>query len=140
MKAVIAEGASSVIRRKGKRDLHISVLPQRCCFDRPLHRASEAVSRPRLTIAAGTEPRKNDRHSATDRLAVSEQTLRADKQNRPLAAWSPVSYVSALKINDGFGRGRRDYSSNQTGRCVLKPERVWDVESTQRSYLVYLAC
>src|SRR5262245_30052745 len=136
MKAVIAEGASSVVRRKGKRDFDISVRAQRCCFDRPLHRACEAVSRPRLTIAAGTEPRKNNRHSATDRLAVSEQTLRADKQNRPLAARRPVTYVSALQINVGFGRGRRDYCSNQTARCVLKPERVWDVESTQLSCFV----
>ena len=140
MKAVIAEGASSVIRRKGKRDLHISVLPQRCCFDRPLHRACEAVSRPRLTIAAGTEPRKNDRHSATDRLAVSEQALRADKQNRPLAARSPVTYVSALKINVGFGSRRRDYCSNQTAGGMLEPERISDVELIQLSCFVYIAC
>src|SRR5262249_35868646 len=97
MKAVIAEDASSVVLRKGKRDLHVSVRAQRCCFNRPLRRACEAVSRPRPTISAGTEPRKNDRHSATYRLAVSKQTLRADKQNRPLAARSPVTYVSALK-------------------------------------------
>src|SRR6266700_39340 len=78
----VAQPASGVVRRKCERDLHSSVVVQLCSLERPFHCAGEPMGRVGFAIAARAEPRENDWHAATYRLAGLEQTLGTDKKDR----------------------------------------------------------
>lgn len=128
LECVIAEAASNLSSRKRERDLHFSVVPQLCCFDRPLHTAREAMRGAGLVIAARAKPGKNDGHAAANRFAGFEQTFGADKKYRSLPALASNASLERPADIVRFGRRRRDCRAHQSARSILEPERIWNIE------------
>src|SRR5579863_1744558 len=67
MKNRLEESARSLAGRQREGDLDVSTIAQLRAFDGPLHAARKAMGRPRLAIAARSEPGEDDGHAPANR-------------------------------------------------------------------------
>src|SRR5690348_10580972 len=75
--------------------------------------------RPGLSVGSRSEPRKDDRHAASNRFARSKDAAGTHEQDRTLARRSPRSHVRSLKVNLAFCRGTVNYDSIETALALL---------------------